>query len=212
MVEYVPSNCFIKRFRAAVSVLVGPWCPALLICIGVGVHCCIGQIKWRRWWRRCWVMMCAGISQTDGPYVGLYRVPKRNDATCLCTKGYGGEGPSDECRQPCPGNRNQICGGGNSVTYLHTFLGRYTCRQHQLVCVESRTSALNMTLSAVELWRRRRIGWYRPPPPELQLTSCTSLRLSIDGTDRQRADRRTDAAPLHRRSPLETGIVSILWH
>jgi len=30
VVEYVPSNCFIERFRAAVSVLVGPCCPALL--------------------------------------------------------------------------------------------------------------------------------------------------------------------------------------
>ena len=27
---FVPSNCFITRFRAAVSVLVGPCCPALL--------------------------------------------------------------------------------------------------------------------------------------------------------------------------------------
>ena len=33
MVEYVPSNSFIERFRAAVSVLVGPCCPALLNCI-----------------------------------------------------------------------------------------------------------------------------------------------------------------------------------
>jgi len=33
VVEYVHSNCFIKRFRAAVSVLVGPCCPALLNCI-----------------------------------------------------------------------------------------------------------------------------------------------------------------------------------
>ena len=32
MIEYVslPSNCFITRFRAAVSDLVGPCCPALL--------------------------------------------------------------------------------------------------------------------------------------------------------------------------------------
>ena len=29
VIEYVPSNCFITRFRAAVSVLVGPCCPAL---------------------------------------------------------------------------------------------------------------------------------------------------------------------------------------
>ena len=29
-IEYVPSNCFITRFDAAVSVLVGPRCPALL--------------------------------------------------------------------------------------------------------------------------------------------------------------------------------------
>ena len=29
---------FFQRFRAAVSVLVGPCCPALLNCIGVDVH------------------------------------------------------------------------------------------------------------------------------------------------------------------------------
>ena len=36
--QYAPSNCFIKRFRTAVSVLVGPCCPALLNCVAVGVH------------------------------------------------------------------------------------------------------------------------------------------------------------------------------
>ena len=30
--------CFAKHLRAAVSVLVGPCCPALLSCIGVDVH------------------------------------------------------------------------------------------------------------------------------------------------------------------------------
>ena len=35
VVECVSSN---KRFRAAVSVLVGPCCPALLNCIDVDVH------------------------------------------------------------------------------------------------------------------------------------------------------------------------------
>ena len=38
MIEYVPSKCFITRFRAAVSVLVGPCCPDLLNCIDVDVH------------------------------------------------------------------------------------------------------------------------------------------------------------------------------
>jgi len=38
VVEYVHSNCFTERFRAAVSVLVGPCCPALLNCIDVDVH------------------------------------------------------------------------------------------------------------------------------------------------------------------------------
>ena len=37
VVEYVPSNCFITRLRAAVSVLVGPRCPALLNSIDVDV-------------------------------------------------------------------------------------------------------------------------------------------------------------------------------
>ena len=36
--EYVPSICFITRFGAAVSVLFGPGCPALLNCIDVNVH------------------------------------------------------------------------------------------------------------------------------------------------------------------------------
>ena len=38
MIEYVPSNCFITRFDAVVSVLVGPRCPALLNCIDANVH------------------------------------------------------------------------------------------------------------------------------------------------------------------------------
>jgi len=38
VIEYVPSNCFVTRFRAAVSVVVGPCCPALLNCIDVDVH------------------------------------------------------------------------------------------------------------------------------------------------------------------------------
>jgi len=42
MVEYLPSNCFITCFRAAVSVLDGPCCPALLDCIDV----CILLYNW----------------------------------------------------------------------------------------------------------------------------------------------------------------------
>ena len=38
MIEYVPSNCFIKRFKAAVDVPVGPCCPVLLNCIDVDVQ------------------------------------------------------------------------------------------------------------------------------------------------------------------------------
>jgi len=38
VVEYLLNNYFIKRFRAAVSVLVGPCCPALLNCVDVDVH------------------------------------------------------------------------------------------------------------------------------------------------------------------------------
>jgi len=33
VIEYVPSNCFIKTFRTAISVLVGPRCLALLDCM-----------------------------------------------------------------------------------------------------------------------------------------------------------------------------------
>ena len=39
--EYVPSNSFIKRLRAAVIVLVGRCCPALLNCIDVDVHAAV---------------------------------------------------------------------------------------------------------------------------------------------------------------------------
>ena len=50
LIEYVPNNCFITRFRAAVSVLVWPCCPALLKLYRCKcAQCCtIGQIKW--WW------------------------------------------------------------------------------------------------------------------------------------------------------------------
>ena len=53
------------------------------------------------------------------------------------------------------------------------------------ICVEPRTSALNMTLPAVELWPVADILRYLLPAHELQQTSCTSLLLSIDGTHRQ---------------------------
>ena len=52
----VHSNCFIIRFRAAVSVVVGPCCLVLL-----KLHWCkctyciiIGQIKWWWWWWWWW--------------------------------------------------------------------------------------------------------------------------------------------------------------
>ena len=38
MIEYVPSKCFITRFTAAVSFLVGLCCPAVLNGIDVDVH------------------------------------------------------------------------------------------------------------------------------------------------------------------------------
>ena len=38
MIDFVPSNCFITRFGAAVSVLVRPCCPAVLNCIDANVH------------------------------------------------------------------------------------------------------------------------------------------------------------------------------
>jgi len=60
------------------------------------------------------------------------------------------------------------------------------------VCVDPRTSALNITLPAAELWRRRQISinghrtlaepaaidLYLPPAPELQQTSCTLLPIN----------------------------------
>ena len=47
MIEYVPVNCFITRFKAAVSALVGPCCPALLkLYRRKCAYCCIiGQIN-----------------------------------------------------------------------------------------------------------------------------------------------------------------------
>ena len=47
MIEYVPGNCFITRFKAVVSALVGPCCPALLkLYRRKCAYCCIiGQIN-----------------------------------------------------------------------------------------------------------------------------------------------------------------------
>ena len=72
------------------------------------------------------------------------------------------------------------------------------------VCVGSRTSAVNMMLSAVELgsWRQilldswyaapAAVGRYLLPAPERRRTSCTSLLRSIDRRD---IPRRTDRHP-----------------
>jgi len=38
VIVYAPSDCFIERFRATVSVLIGPCCPALLNRIHANVH------------------------------------------------------------------------------------------------------------------------------------------------------------------------------
>ena len=48
LIEYVPSNCFITRFRAAINVLVGPCCPALLCSLN-SVNDCryMSQTRWR---------------------------------------------------------------------------------------------------------------------------------------------------------------------
>ena len=50
MIECVLRNCFNERFRAAVSVLVGPCCPALLNCIDVGVHKGGSVAEWLACW------------------------------------------------------------------------------------------------------------------------------------------------------------------
>jgi len=49
-----PVTVFIERFRAAVSVHIGPCCPALLESYSCKcAYCCIiGQIKWWWWWWR----------------------------------------------------------------------------------------------------------------------------------------------------------------
>jgi len=92
--------------------------------------------------------------------------------------------------------------------------------KYKKVCVEPHTSALNMTLPAAQLWRRPQKSidsWYAAPAavdqyllpvPELQQTSCTSLQLSIDGTDRQMDGRTpylyTDA---HRQKQAGSTVV-----
>jgi len=45
MIEYVTSNCFIERFRATVSALVEPCCPAVQNCIDVDVHTVVLLLK-----------------------------------------------------------------------------------------------------------------------------------------------------------------------
>jgi len=75
------------------------------------------------------------------------------------------------------------------------------------VCVNPRSSALNMTLPAFAAERRRLqlMPPVRPqlsidvscPPDAQQQTHQPPLLLSIDGTDR-RTNERTDALPLHR--------------
>ena len=56
VIEYVPSNCFTERFRAAVSVLVGPLlsCSSKLYWCRCACCCIIGQVKW--WWCLCTCM------------------------------------------------------------------------------------------------------------------------------------------------------------
>ena len=63
MVEYVPNNCFIKRLRAAVIVLVGPCGPALLSCIGVDVRTVVQMIQHWQW--VCCVL-CVGVKGGAG--------------------------------------------------------------------------------------------------------------------------------------------------
>ena len=82
-----------------------------------------------------------------------------------------------------------------SIVILGLFVLQVTCfRAHarKQVCVDPRTSALNMTLPAE---KRSATGSYRSayptPAPGLRQTTCTSLPLSIDGTQRQ-TDGRTD--------------------
>jgi len=61
-------------------------------------------------------------------------------------------------------------------------------------------SDLNMTLPAALV----AINRYLAPAPGLRKTSCTSLLLSIDGTD-GRTDGQANNVPFHGRSPLEPG-------
>jgi len=72
----------------------------------------------------------------------------------------------------------------------------------QRVCVEPRSSALNTTRPATELWRQRQISTSSrythrsisaARARAQQQTSSTSLRLSIDGTDRRTVYRYIDA-------------------
>ena len=72
------------------------------------------------------------------------------------------------------------------------------CGPCQQVCVEPpRTSVLNMTLPAAAALAPAAIDRYLLPATEL--SSPTSLLLSIHWTDNGRTGGRTDTRPLHRR-------------
>ena len=81
------------------------------------------------------------------------------------------------------------CECTSSRSVIKTTICTLQLRSLTSLGLEPRTSALNMTLPAAG--GRLAIDICRPRPScRLQQTSCTSLRLSIDGTDRQ-TDGRT---------------------
>jgi hypothetical protein len=40
---------------------------------------------------------------------------------CKCDNGFGKFGVSNDCNRPCPGNKEQICGGYKANTILFAF-------------------------------------------------------------------------------------------
>ena len=97
-----PVTVFIERFRAAVSVHIGPWCPALLELYSCKcAYCCIiGQIKW--WW--WWFVVNDGArfaswsaSGCRGCYACLARATRLRSARCVIGVRARSTTASDRC-------------------------------------------------------------------------------------------------------------------
>jgi len=117
-----------------------------------------------------------------------------------------------------PGNQHCAnCIGTLSFPIVQRML---ICRT--VVCVESRTSAPNITLPAGDnrYAAQPAIDRYLPPVSELQETSSTSQLMSTDGTDRRTPCRCIDAHQYKRAASIiylryilgRIAVRSMRWH